>query len=350
MTIDGYPIFDLNIETLAAIERFVCHGEVSDSVDLDELLDHLDYLICVDFTIVSYSHLPEDYRRIKLSEDWHKYHDVSLLVRVGDGTPLHRMPNNFFIAGSAALNQYRAINPEPNDIDIYTTDGTIDDFATWHRPRFNSAHLFYTGTTIVYSERNRSTLDKQFILTNYRSIQECLLDFDLDCCKFAVTNDGLYATPAALWAVANRANHMPLDKLTDMNLSRVAKYKERGFEPLSAIPLDLLPPDMINTYSMNINVPDELKEIDNDIYFETEDGGFNVTVQPKSGVCRMRYLHNRDQYFSHVVTSIYAFSDRRGLVAEILIDPKYADSCMEMYRSIFEHGHRPTMAPRVASV
>ena len=336
-TSDGCPIFDSSIKEIAALERFVCFGEL-ETDDLDEFVEVLDYYTCVSFDVLCYSHLPDDYRRIKIVEAWHKLHGESLLVRVGDGQPLENMPDNMFIAGSAALNQYHSIEPEPNDIDIFTGDGKITDFMRW-LDRYRSDHhfYFYTGRTIVNQEYHKQNKDIQFILTSHRSVQDCLLSFDLDCCKFAVTNDGLWATPSALWAVEHRANYIELDGLSDMNLSRITKYRERGFEPLAAIDIELLPADKINAYSMIINVPDELKEFEM-LYFEPQDDrAFYVTVLPREGVCRMAYKQHR--YFSHDIKEVRT----GGTPFSNPLTGERFDLAVKMLQSIFPTGHKPMM-------
>ena len=341
-TSDGCPIFDLSIKEIAALERFVCFGEF-EANDLNEFVELLDYYMCVEFDVLRYSHLPDDYRRIKIVEAWHKLHGESLLIRVGDGEPLEGMPDSMFIAGSAALNQYHSIEPEPNDIDIFTSDGTIEDFVCWlDRYRSNWHIYFYTGRTIVNQEYDGQGQERdiQFILKSHRSVQDCLLSFDLDCCKFAVTNDGLWATPSALWAVENGTNYIELDGLNDMNLSRITKYRERGFEPMSAIDLELLPADKINAYSMIIDVPEVLKEFEM-LYFKPQDkNAFYVTVLPQEGVCRMAYKQYR--YFSHDIKGVWTRLAKDGSLSKSLTGEQF-DLAVKMLQSIFPAGHKPTM-------
>ena len=117
--------------------------------------------------------------------------------------------------------------------------------------------LHYTGKTIssIYSD---SISPSQLILRRYRSVEEILLDFDLDCIRCATVGGKFYVTPTWLYSITHGTIFIDLNFYTPAFHHRLVKYFTRGFDIWLPIPCDSLAIHRINSIVPKDNTIDVL--------------------------------------------------------------------------------------------
>lgn len=69
----------------------------------------------------------------------------------------------------------------------------------------------------------------QFVFRGYRTIDEILLGFDVDCCAVAYDGDDVWFSERAALSLAHATNYVDFDRLSTTYEYRLNKYRRRGF-------------------------------------------------------------------------------------------------------------------------
>jgi hypothetical protein len=93
--------------------------------------------------------------------------------------------------------------------------------------------------TFITEKQNRHI---QIILRNYKTKQEILASFDVDCCAFGYDGSKVLCTPRGLYAMTHGVNIVDVSKKSDSYEYRLAKYGKRGY----AVYLPCFNEDLIN--------------------------------------------------------------------------------------------------------
>lgn len=90
--------------------------------------------------------------------------------------------------------------------------------------------IIRSGNSINIKSQNRK--DTQFILRKVKSIEELLIFFDLDCCRFCYDGKDVYTTKEGLRALKKNHNIVDIKLKNDLYLQRAIKYEIRGISTL----------------------------------------------------------------------------------------------------------------------
>lgn len=69
----------------------------------------------------------------------------------------------------------------------------------------------------------------QFVFRGYKTVDEILLGFDVDCCAVVYDGEELWFSKRAAIAVSSAVNHVDFDRLSTTYEFRLDKYRRRGF-------------------------------------------------------------------------------------------------------------------------
>lgn len=160
------------------------------------------------------------------------------------------MPNNSYIAGSAAM-YIAGVVDDYTDIDVFVTDRrVVDDIKnsivdvkeilvttnsiTFKRdiPRDARGELHEQFKTREPVHRIPNTKSKyvQVILREYKTPSEIVHGFDLDCCGYILVDNRLYYTVRSKYSTELGYNFFDPTRSSPSYPNRLAKYNLRGFD------------------------------------------------------------------------------------------------------------------------
>ncbi|KAF0973885.1 hypothetical protein FDP41_007272 [Naegleria fowleri] len=131
----------------------------------------------------------------------------------------------------------------------------------------------------------------QIVLLKFETIEELLVFFDLDCCRFAYDGFSLYTLLEGLRSLKYKLNILPLETSNgEINLKRAIKYGKRGFFTLSLPTHHPLSHEMHNDFIVE-KIRSEIVQEYSKHYLEI--GLFSHPYIPK------RILNPCERYFVH---------------------------------------------------
>lgn len=138
--------------------------------------------------------------------------------------------DQFYIAGGAIRDFVE--NPDEAHKKVKDIDCFFSCSSAWHDAcdRLIRDEWFIDKArdhSKVFSKPGKASLD--LVLTEERSPQDIIKNFDLTCCCAAYGKNGLYMAPDFIKDTQNRVLRINMVKLPYHTIQRIDKFKERGY-------------------------------------------------------------------------------------------------------------------------